>query len=54
MRFAKKYILQIFSKVNLKTYCTYFFQASWNFLGQVHIWYHLLDGQVAEKVSFDP
>ena len=26
--FAKKYVLRIFSKLNLKTYCTYFIRAS--------------------------
>ena len=31
-----------------------FFRASWNFLGQVDIRYHLPDGQVAKKVKFNP
>ena len=39
---------------NLKTYCIYFFRASWNFPEQVDIWYHLPDEQVVKKVNFDP
>ena len=43
-----------FSKLNIKMYCASLFQASWSFPRQVNICYHLLDGQVVEKVNFDP
>ena len=40
--------------LNSTLLCLFFFWASWNFLWQVDIWYHLPDGQVVEKVNFDP
>ena len=38
---------------NLKNYCAWLFRASWDFLGQVNIWYHLPKGQVNKNVNFD-